>query len=229
MHVFRYVLVVNDNKSILNFIISQTTEGKFEIGGLPHDSLEMVIRYLKKAPLASKTGGQVFINRPARMTNADDMIADVQFGGFGEEEEEEEFEQPAAPRRSLERGGDRNAPPAFDSEEEDFEEDEEDYDDAVVGAVERFQPFRVKSTREITGICKADIGLFVIAQKTDTTYLAVYNGDQVEVPMDAVEKEETRAAAYVLHRPIATLGPWSSQLPTAADSAILVPNPTVIL
>lgn len=190
----KYVLVVNDNKAILNFIISQTAEGKFEFGGLPHDSLEMVIRYLKKAPLASKSGGQVFINRPARMTNADDMIADVQFGGFGDEEEEEEYSAPSAPRRSLQRGGDRNAPPAFDSEEEDFEEDEEDYDDAV-GDVERFQPFRVKSTREITGICKADVGLFVIAKKTDTTYLAVYNGEQVVVPMDAVEKEETRTAA----------------------------------
>lgn len=194
----KYVLVVNDSKNILNFIISQTPDGKFEFGGLPHDSLEMVIRYLKKAPLASKSGGQLFINRPARMTNAEDMIADVAFGFDGADEDDEEESPRAAPRRrQLTRGGGGGMknPPAFASDSEEEEEDEEDdevYDDATE---ERFNPYRVVSIREITGICPAGAGIFVISKNDSTnTFIGIYKGEQITVPQDAVEKEEERKA-----------------------------------
>ena len=42
----QYVLVVNDNKAVLNFIIKKTPQGKFEMAGMPHDSLEMLLRYV---------------------------------------------------------------------------------------------------------------------------------------------------------------------------------------
>eukprot|EP00040_Diaphanoeca_grandis_P037519 m.244649 g.244649 ORF g.244649 m.244649 type:complete len:626 (-) comp33833_c3_seq1:424-2301(-) len=197
----KYVLVVNDSKHILNFIISQTPDGKFEFGGLPHDSLEMVIRYLKKAPLASKTGGQLFISRPARMTNADDMIADVEFGFADDDVEEEEEERPAEPRRrALTRGGNKN-PPAFASSDEEEEEEEDDEDNEELydsATVERFDPFRVSAIREITGVCKEGEGIFVISKNdVDNTYTGVYKGEQVTVPIDAVEKASERKVEVV--------------------------------
>jgi len=196
----KYVLVVNDSKSILNFIISQTPDGKFDFGGLPHDSLEMVIRYLKKAPLGSKSGGQLFVARAARMTDADDMIADVEFG-FGGDSDDEEPEVQAAPRRrTVTRGGGGGSknPPAFaSSSEEEEEEEEEDADEEIYDSatVEQFNPYRVVSIREITGICKEGEGIFLISKDDDAgTFTGVYKGQQITVPQDAVAKESERKA-----------------------------------
>ena len=88
----QYVLVVNDNGGVLNFIIKILPSGKFEMAGLPHDSLEMLLRHLKRQPLASKNGGDIFLAQPARMISAEDIMADVEFGlddsdsDYGEED-----------------------------------------------------------------------------------------------------------------------------------------------
>ena len=120
-------------------------------------------------------GTQLYLGRAARMTDADDMIADITY--------------------------------TFDSDDDGgVSEDEAEYDEPGRAGhpepLERFQPFRVTANRDIDGICKAEASLFVIGvmdmdgdgQVTDADdYLAVCNGEQVQVPIGAVTKEDSGA------------------------------------
>lgn len=52
----KYVLVVNAGQQlVMNFIINYDNDTKkFVFGGQPHDSLELILRYLRKTPLQGK-------------------------------------------------------------------------------------------------------------------------------------------------------------------------------
>jgi hypothetical protein len=83
----KYVLVVNGgNQEVKSFIISAEANGRFSFGGLPHESLEMVIRFLRKTPLMGANNKPMYINKAALTTDAEDMIADAEFS-FGDADE----------------------------------------------------------------------------------------------------------------------------------------------
>lgn len=83
----KYVLVVNGGGGeVKNFIIAAQPDGKFSFGGLPHESLEMVIRFLRKTPLMGAGNKPMYINKPALTTDAEDMIADAEFSFGGKEQ-----------------------------------------------------------------------------------------------------------------------------------------------
>eukprot|EP00036_Acanthoecidae_sp_10tr_P004174 CAMPEP_0182942148 /NCGR_PEP_ID=MMETSP0105_2-20130417/50140_1 /TAXON_ID=81532 ORGANISM="Acanthoeca-like sp., Strain 10tr" /NCGR_SAMPLE_ID=MMETSP0105_2 /ASSEMBLY_ACC=CAM_ASM_000205 /LENGTH=667 /DNA_ID=CAMNT_0025081847 /DNA_START=64 /DNA_END=2067 /DNA_ORIENTATION=+ len=191
----KYVLVVNGGAgNVKNFIISAQADGKFSFGGLPHESLEMVIRFLRKTPLMGHNNKPMYINKPALLTDAEDMIADASFS-FGEA-----FESPAPSfqRKSSFSGG----MPMFDSDDDDEVEaytgaaaaDDDEVYDVAVKPGESIDPFRAECVKPVTGLCKVGDAVFVVA-KANGKYRAVFKGQQIEVPMDAVEEVRERRAS----------------------------------
>ena len=124
----QYVLVVNDNGGVLNFIVKILPNGKFEMAGLPHDSLEMLLRHLKRQPLASKNGGDIYLANPARMTSAEDIMADIEFGLDDSDSDygDDDFGGGGGGGNASISGG---GMPDLDYDDEDIEDANEGFDD----------------------------------------------------------------------------------------------------
>jgi len=162
---------------------------------LPHESLEMVIRFLRKTPLMGAGNKPVYINNPAHLRDAEDMIADAEFSFNNEFQDAGK----GISRKSSFSGG----MPIFDSDDDEEveaytreaeEEDEEEYDlPAPVAAADKLDPFRALCIKDVTGVCHVGEALFVISKSGDK-YRAVFKGEQVEVPIDAVEASDKRAS-----------------------------------
>jgi len=188
----KYVLVVNSSQKVMNFIITVNSDGKFLFGGLPHDSLEMVIRHLRRTPLMGGAGKPMYVSQPAHTTDAEDMIADASFG-FGN------FDASGGGCGGGGRSGGKSmfsgGMPMFDSDDDEEIEEYRGMDeiyDSVDGAKgEAFEPYRAVLTREVTGVGKEGAAIFIISLQNDTAR-AVYQGEQVEVPVSATAREDER-------------------------------------
>jgi len=168
-----FVLVVNAGKGqVLNLVIKQTADGKFEGA----DSLEGVIRSYKKKALQKKGGGSVKLAKPARMTQAADIRAEINFG-FKEVSEDEESEDGF---------GDS------DASESDEESDEDDGPPKP-----KFIPAKYEALAAIDegGLkCSAGDSMFVVKDKGDT-FQVVFKGAPHEVRKELVCKEGERPPA----------------------------------
>jgi len=159
-----YVLVVNADGDVLNMVIKRDAEGTFE----GQDTLEGLVRLYKKKKLKTKGGGNVKLAKPARMTQAADIRAEINFG-LQEVDDEDEF--------------------GFGESED--ESDEEEEDDGVPPKP-KFVPAKyvaIDAIDEDGFTCAKNDGMFVVKDKGDK-WQVVCKGAPHEVRKELVKKDD---------------------------------------